>query len=119
MRFVSEDRRYQFNPIHFGKLVQAKRGRLSLREAERRIGSVERHTLKAIEEGYPTDVPTFVTLCNWIKMPPNIFFSANDEPLPADWLLSYLGRQIEYLERELAALRTLLKKFENRNPQKP
>lgn len=71
-----------FNDILFSAALRQKRAsdRLRLRQVEKLTG-ISASTLSRIERGEGRDisVTTFVTLCNWLKVGPEQFFTGSAE----------------------------------------
>lgn len=69
---------FQFDEKKMARLVRARRGKQSLRSAAKKSG-ISAATLYRIEKsGYP-DMETFTALCNWMKVPPGVFFKSEGE----------------------------------------
>ena len=55
-------------------LVRKKRGSRGLRETADEIGNVSPSTLSRVEGGKMPDMETFLSLCNWLGVPPSELF---------------------------------------------
>lgn len=51
-------------------LVRSKRGSRGLRETAKEIGNVSPSTISRVENGKTPDVETFLSLCDWLEVPP-------------------------------------------------
>lgn len=60
-------------------LVRKKRGSKGLRETADEIGNVSPSTLSRVESGKIPDMETFLTLCNWLEVPPAELFRNTEE----------------------------------------
>lgn len=70
-----------FNDILFSAAIRQKRAsdRLGLRQVQKETG-ISASTLSRIERGaFNIDLLTFVTLCNWLKVGPEQFFTDSAE----------------------------------------
>lgn len=52
-------------------LVRSKRCSSGLRETAKEIGNVSPSTLSRVENGKIPDMDTFLTLCDWLEIPPS------------------------------------------------
>ncbi len=60
-------------------MVRTKRAHRGLREAAVEAGGISPSTLSRVENGKAPDMDTFLLLCDWLKVPPNEFFSNEAE----------------------------------------
>lgn len=56
-------------------LVRTKRGKRGLRETAQEIGDVSISTLSRVESGKIPDIGTFLRLCRWLSVSPELFVS--------------------------------------------
>ncbi|MEH2407712.1 helix-turn-helix domain-containing protein [Nostoc sp.] len=60
-------------------LVRKKRGSRGLRETSAEIGNVSPSTLSRVESGKMPDMETFLSLCNWLEVPPAELFRTTEK----------------------------------------
>lgn len=74
-----------------GRMLRARRGKLSLRQAADDAG-VSFSTFSRVEAGSQPDLTTFTRLCAWLKVAPSRFFSpvAEREIAPLDLAIAHL-----------------------------
>lgn len=64
----------------FAQAVRTRRGHRTLREVLPEIGDTSPATLSRIEHGHMPDLPTFLLLCDWLRMPPQVFIKGGAPP---------------------------------------
>lgn len=62
-----------FDGARLAERVREKRGSKGLREAAKDIGGISPSTLGRIEKGHVPDLDTFIRLCQWLEVSPNVF----------------------------------------------
>lgn len=62
-----------FDGARLAERVRDKRGDKGLRDAARDIGGISASTLGRIEKGHVPDLDTFIRLCQWLEVSPNLF----------------------------------------------
>jgi len=63
----------ELNTAKLGEMVKLKRGNKGLRTVAEEIGGITAPTLSRIERGNLPDVDSFLKLCKWLQVPPDIF----------------------------------------------
>ncbi len=68
----------ELNTLKLGEMIKSKRGSKGLRTIAEEIGDITAPTLSRIERGNLPDVDSFLKICKWLQVSPEIFSS--DEP---------------------------------------
>jgi transcriptional regulator with XRE-family HTH domain len=63
----------ELNTAKLGEMVKLKRGNMGLRMVAEEIGGITAPTLSRIERGNLPDVDSFLKICKWLQVPPDIF----------------------------------------------
>jgi transcriptional regulator with XRE-family HTH domain len=62
-------------------LVKTKRGKKGLRDTAKEIGEISPSTLSRVEQGKMPDLETFLKLCEWLEISPNLFMKQDTEDI--------------------------------------
>lgn len=65
----------QLNIAKLAEMIKAKRGKKGLRAVAEEIGGITAPTLSRIERGNLPDVDSFLIICKWLQVSPDIFTS--------------------------------------------
>ena len=65
----------QLNSSKLAEMIKAKRGKKGLRIIAEEIGGITAPTLSRIERGNLPDVDSFLKICNWLEVSPEMFTS--------------------------------------------
>ena len=63
----------QLDTAKLAKMIKSKRGSKGLRTIAEEIGNVSASTLSRIEQGKLPDVDTFLKICYWLNVSPEMF----------------------------------------------
>jgi transcriptional regulator with XRE-family HTH domain len=63
-------------------MLKSKRASKGLRAVAEEIGNVSAATLSRIEQGKIPDVDTFISICNWLKVPTDTFILGDTSSNP-------------------------------------
>ena len=92
-------------------LVRSKRGSRGLRETATEIGNVSPSTISRVENGKTPDMETFLSLCDWLEIPPaELIKNTEEEQLDTPEAISIQLRADKNLDPAIAnALASLVK----------
>ncbi len=96
-------------------LVRAKREHHGLREIAREIGNVSASTLSRLDNGKTPDMDTFLRLCDWLQVAPEIFFVGSPEerqpPSTLQQIECLMGEGTRIPTHIIDAIMTLIREY--------
>jgi len=95
-----------------GRLIRAKRGPRGLRVAAKEIRGVSASTLSRVEQGKVPDLDTYLKICRWLGVRPEIFIAARSNespPTTADVIAAHLRSDRALDPKTADALATMVR----------
>jgi len=96
----------EINIEDFAAQIRRHRGKRGLREVAQEIGEISASTLSRIENGNIPDLDTFIRICRWLDVSPDMFI-IGETNLDASQIHSEAESQKTLIKAHLRADRTL------------